>query len=304
MVLLWATNFSFQKLVFGAIGPGASLFARALLIAACAGALMRWRHGRVWPALPRGEWRALLQATLTGPVGQLVIVTWGIHWSTAFSSALILACGPVFTLILLRLWRGEAVSAARWAGVALALAGILIFMSDKLVQDWSAGLGDLALLVAALLFSIYSLQLGPLIHRHGNVPVMCWTTLLASPLVALATLPAAWATNWAAVTPGVWGALFYTIVPSAFLGWMLWGWINAVLGPARCAPLMYLIPPVAGVVAWLTVGESFGVVKLAGAAVAMAGVAWSQFAPSQVLGKGGADPASGGRNGSQGLPPN
>jgi drug/metabolite transporter (DMT)-like permease len=33
------------------------------------------------------------------------MVTFGIHWSTAFSSSLILACGPMFTLLILR-WFG------------------------------------------------------------------------------------------------------------------------------------------------------------------------------------------------------
>jgi len=69
------------------------------------------------------------------------------------------------------------------------------------------------------------------------------------------------------------------VLVSAFMGWMLWGWINAVRGVARTAPLMYLIPPVAGVVAWLTVGETFGVQKIIGAALALAGVAWAQWAP-------------------------
>jgi drug/metabolite transporter (DMT)-like permease len=41
---------------------------------------------------------------------------------------------------------------------------------------------------------------------------------------------------------------------------------------------MYLMPPVAGVMAWLTLGETFTWLKIAGAAVTMAGVAWAQFA--------------------------
>jgi drug/metabolite transporter (DMT)-like permease len=47
---------------------------------------------------------------------------------------------------------------------------------------------------------------------------------------------------------------------------------------------MYLMPPVAGVVAWLTLGETFTWLKIAGAAITMAGVAWAQFggAPRRV----------------------
>ena len=83
---------------------------------------------------------------------------------------------------------------------------------------------------------------------------------------------------FAGLAPLAWAALLYAVLVSAFLGWMLWVWVNAVLGVARCAPLMYLVPPVAGVVAWLLAGETFGPRKLVGAAVILAGVAWTQRA--------------------------
>jgi drug/metabolite transporter (DMT)-like permease len=40
---------------------------------------------------------------------------------------------------------------------------------------------------------------------------------------------------------------------------------------------MYLMPPVAGLIAWLVSGEHFTVIKLVGAGVALGGVALAQF---------------------------
>jgi drug/metabolite transporter (DMT)-like permease len=40
---------------------------------------------------------------------------------------------------------------------------------------------------------------------------------------------------------------------------------------------MYLMPLVAGIGGWLVTGERFGTVKLLGAALTLAGVAWAQF---------------------------
>jgi drug/metabolite transporter (DMT)-like permease len=68
------------------------------------------------------------------------------------------------------------------------------------------------------------------------------------------------------------------VVLSAFVGWIVWGWINAVRGVARTAPLMYLMPPVAGVVAWLATGEGYTLIKIGGAALTLVGVALAQFA--------------------------
>jgi drug/metabolite transporter (DMT)-like permease len=36
------------------------------------------------------------------------------------------------------------------------------------------------------------------------------------------------------------------------------------------------MPPIAGLVAWLTLGETFTWLKIAGAVAAMAGIAWAQ----------------------------
>jgi drug/metabolite transporter (DMT)-like permease len=75
----------------------------------------------------------------------------------------------------------------------------------------------------------------------------------------------------------VWITLLWIVVVSAFMGWLVWGWVNAVRGVARTAPLMYLMPPVAGLVAWAFAGEQFTLVKLAGAGLALGGVALAQF---------------------------
>jgi drug/metabolite transporter (DMT)-like permease len=44
---------------------------------------------------------------------------------------------------------------------------------------------------------------------------------------------------------------------------------------------MYLMPPVAGLVAWATTGESYTAVKVGGAMLALAGVALAQFASTR-----------------------
>jgi drug/metabolite transporter (DMT)-like permease len=66
-----------------------------------------------------------------------------------------------------------------------------------------------------------------------------------------------------------------------------------VRGVARSAPLQYLMPPIAGVVAWFTLGEVFSPLKIAGAAVTMAGVAWAQFGGGKPPPREAAQPDSG-----------
>jgi drug/metabolite transporter (DMT)-like permease len=277
-VVVWGANFSVQKAVYALATPGGFLFARYLIMPACAVALLVWRFGWQWPRVPAADLRRIAALGFWGHCVHVGMVTFGIHWSTAFSSSLILACGPVFTLLILRASGIERLGRAQIAGVAVALAGVLVFLSDKLLEArWGATGGDLFLLAAASLFSYYTVASKPLIERWGGVTVTSYAMLAASPLLVAASAPLAWQVDWAAMTPLAWAGLLWSTVVSAFVGWLVWGWVNAVRGVGRTAPLMYLMPPVAAAIAWLAAGEGFTVLKLTGAAVALAGVAIAQF---------------------------
>ncbi|MFN9774239.1 MAG: DMT family transporter [Burkholderiales bacterium] len=279
LVVVWGANFSVQKAVFAAATPGGFLFVRYLIMPACALALLLWRFGPRLPRVPREDLVRLVQLGFWGHVVHVGMVTFGIHWSTAFSSSLILACGPIYTLLILRWFGIERLGLAQVGGVAIALAGVLVFLSDKLLAgSWAASGGDLFLLIAASFFSYYTVAAKPLIERHGGIVVMTYALLAATPVVLVVSLPFALRVDWSAMTPLLWAGLAWSTVVSAFAGWLVWGWVNAVRGVGRTAPLMYLMPPVAGVVAWVASDERFTTIKLVGAAVTLAGVALAQFA--------------------------
>lgn len=283
LVLIWGSSFSIQKAAYAAMGPEAYLCLRAALMCACAAALLIWQGQPLLPRLEAVEWRALLAATLLGQVGHVTLVTYGIHWSTPFSSAVIMACGPVVTLVMLWLLQGTRLHPAQVAGVGAAMAGVLLFLMDKLVQaDVRASGGDLMMLAATVAFSLYTIRLPPLVRRHGGVQVMCWTTLIAGPpMIAVTFVPMLHA-PLQSVSAAIWTAFAWSVLISAFFGWLLWNWVNVVRGVARTAPLLYLVPPVAGVVAWVFVREPFGAWKIAGGALALGGVALTQWAATRV----------------------
>ncbi len=278
VVAVWGANFSVQKALFEVLPPAAFLCARYLLMPLCAALLLMHANGWRWLRLPRRDalqlaWLGMLAHTL-----HVSMVTFGIHWSTAFSSALIMACGPVFTLLILHVFGHERLTRGQVGGVALACAGVLVFLSDKLLgRQWAATGGDLMMLFSASLFSYYTVMTKPLIQRHGGVAVMAYATVAGSPLLVLLGLPTAWTAPWGEMGAWHWFLLLWAALVSAFLGWLVWGWVNERRGVGRTAPLQYLMPLVAGVVAWLATGERFTAVKIGGAVVTLAGVALAQF---------------------------
>ncbi len=293
---VWGANFAVTKHVLEHIGVGPFLFFRYLGMPLIAFALLAWIYRRrLGFALPRrGDWARFAGLGLLAHTGHVGIVIWGIHLSTAFSSALVLTSGPVFTLLILAALGAERLRASQVAGTLAALGGILVFLSDKLAAGLArAGLGDLALLFAAALFSLYTVLARPLVERYGPLLLLCWTLAFGAPPLLLASIPSVLALEYGAVPWSAWAWLAWAVFVSSFLGWLAWAWVNSVRGLARTAPLQYLMPPIAGVVAWLTLGETFTPLKLAAAGVTMAGVAWAQFGGGRAPPREAAQPDAG-----------
>jgi drug/metabolite transporter (DMT)-like permease len=296
MMVVWGANFAFVKHVLGELGVGPFLFIRFLLMPLLAFAMLvvvfRRHVAHTWPR--REDLPRFVACGLVGHAAHVGLVFWGINLSTAFSSALVLTSGPLFTLLILAWLGAERLRAAQLAGTLLALAGIAVFLSDKFMRGVaSAGIGDAVLLAAAFAFSLYTVLARPITARYGPLIVLTYTLLFGAPLMLLFSLPSFLRTGISHLTPVIWLGLFWSIVLSSVLGWLVWAWVNAVRGVARSAPLMYLPPPIAGVVAWLTLGEVFTAVKIAGAAITMAGVAWAQFGGGHPPPREAAQPDSG-----------
>ena len=279
-MLAWGMNFAFVKYVLDHLGVGAFMFLRYLVLPILGLTLLvlifRRRVAHTWPR--RADLPRFIVCALVGHVLHISAVMYGMNLSTAFSSSLVLTCQPLFTLGILA-WLGqERLRRQQVVGTLVAFAGIILFLADKFAGGFArAGVGDLTLLIAGASFSAYTVLSRPLADRYGPLIVLSYTLLFSMPIMLALTFPFFADLKAAALGPSVWAAIFFALVVSSFFGWLCWAWVNSVRGVARSAPFMYLMPPVAGLMAWLTLGETFTWLKIAGAAVTMAGVAWAQF---------------------------
>src|SRR5690242_8613005 len=185
MMVVWGANFAFVKHVLGELGVGPFLFVRFLtmpLLAFVMLVLVFRRHVvHTWPR--REDLPRFVACGLVGHAAHVGLVFWGINLSTAFSSALVLTSGPLFTLLILAGLGAERLRAAQVAGTLLALAGIAVFLSDKLMRGVTeAGIGDAVLLAAAAAFSLYTVLARPITERYGPVIVLSHTLLFGAPV--------------------------------------------------------------------------------------------------------------------------
>jgi drug/metabolite transporter (DMT)-like permease len=270
VISMWASTFIVSKAIFSEVSPLAFAFIRFALMTALAFGVMAFRnHGRLQPAR-RADLPRFIVAGLTGYTLYQLGFVLGLDNTSPFSSSLLIAMVPFFTMVFLAL-RGERPPAHAWAGLAVGLAGVVIFLLDKVGTPGSL-LGDLLSLGAAISFAIYGLVNRPLVRSYPPETYTAYALLAgAIPLLAIST-PAALAQPWGEVSGWAWAGIIYMVVLPVYVAYMLWNWAIAKRGAAVATSLSLLVPILSGIFSALIFGEEFGPVKLLGAACVLAGL--------------------------------
>lgn len=274
VVFLWASTFPMTKLIFAELSPLALVFARFALITVLAFGVLairsRGKPAREWWAVRSADLGRFAIAGLTAyTIYQLCFVL-GLERTSPFSSSLLIAMMPLFTLIILAIG-GERTPLAGWVGVGVALLGLLVFLYDKRGEQGTL-VGDLLTLGAALSFAFYGVVNRPLVRNYQKETYTAYSILAGSVPLLLVSLPAALEQDWRAVSLATWVAVLYLVVLPVYVAYIVWNWAIARRGAALASGFTLLTPILAGLLSAVLVGEEFGAIKLAGALLVFAGL--------------------------------
>ncbi|MBA2276846.1 MAG: DMT family transporter, partial [Chloroflexia bacterium] len=212
VVLLWASTFVITKDAFERISPLAFAFIRFLLIMVLAfGVLAARGRGAKRAHFWRLDRADLGRFALAGVFGytcyQLGFVL-GLARTSPFSSSLLIAMVPLFTLLIVTVL-GDWPPVHAWIGLTLAIAGVVLFLADR--EGGGGWLGNLLSLGAAVSFAAYGVVNRPLVARYPAETVSAYTTLAGSIPLLLVSLPAAREQDWAALGVGTWLVIVYMV---------------------------------------------------------------------------------------------
>jgi drug/metabolite transporter (DMT)-like permease len=199
-------------------------------------------------------------------------VFWAVkHGLPAGISALVAGLQPLVTGALAGPLLKERVSRRRWAGIVIGLMGASLVVAPKLNDG---GVPPLALAVCLLgmlsitFGTIWQKRTGSALDLRVNATIQYMgAAAVTLPMVLLTeqgriefTLPLLGALAWAVfgLSIGAIGLLLYLIRQGAVVG---------------VATLLYLVPPVAALMAFALFGESLDPVQMVGMALAALGVA-------------------------------
>lgn len=271
MALIWAVNYSVVKYGMRTLAPLAYNGIRVSL-AAVVLAVLAAARGVSWP--PRRRTAPLLALGVLGNGVYQLFFIFGLAHSRAGTAALMFGASPAFIALLARARGTEHVSARRWSGIALQLAGVayVVLGSTTAGVGEDTPLGVALILAGTLCWATYTVLLKPYTACVDGVHVAAITMAGGAVPIALVALPAVRAAPWHAVPPSVWGALTYSGVMALVVAYLLWYRGVRVLGPTRTAMYGNLQPLLALVVAWLALGERPTPWQALGAACLMTGL--------------------------------
>ena len=282
--IVWGVNFPFLKIGLAELSPLAFTFWRYVLMLALAWAVLVWQHRRSGQplAVEAKDYPRLALAGVLGFSLYMVFSIVGVSETTAFSNALMIALAPLFTAVLLFLWRMERIRLIQVAGMLVSLAGVAIFLADKARGGIGiATLGDLLSLLAAFFYAAYTVSLKPLLGRYPATVVTAYTLSIGAVPVLWLSAPALVVQDWGRVDLAGWSVLLWASIFPVYAAWTAWSWATARAGVARTNVFLYLVPIVSGVVAALLLAEPFGPVKLVGAGLALSGLILARRPPAK-----------------------
>jgi drug/metabolite transporter (DMT)-like permease len=288
--IVWGVNFPFLKIGLAELSPLAFTFWRYLLMLALAWAVLAVQHRRSGMRLTvdAGDYPRLAMAGVLGFSLYMVLSIVGVSETTAFSNALMIALAPLFSALLLIAWRMERIRRIQVLGMVVSLVGVVIFLADKASRGVGiATAGDLVSLAAAFFYAAYTVSLKPLLGRYPATVVTAYTLSIGAIPVLWLSAPALLLQDWSRVDLAGWSVLLWASIFPVYAAWTAWSWATARAGVVRTNVFLYLVPVVSGVVAFFLLGEPFGTVKLAGAALALSGLVLVRRGPAaQAKGSG------------------
>lgn len=232
---------------------------------------------------PAPGWRAWLAAAVVGGLmlgGGNGTVCWAEQWVPSGETALILAAGPLWTVVLPWIFRrAKAPRPLVGLGVVVGLVGVGVLIGGH--GAGASGDGRALLLGRlSLLFASLSWVVGSLIQHRMPLPksaalATAMEMVVAAPLLALAAAVHGDLArfHFAAITPGAWAALAYLIVFGSLAGFGSYVYVLVHAGPTRASTGAFVNPLIAVVLGAVLAGEPMGARTAIAAAMIIAAVA-------------------------------
>jgi len=275
-MLFWGMSFIWTSIVFESYSPITTIFLRLLLSSVFLFLLMAIT-GR-FQKIRREHTLLIIVSALFNPFFYFIGENYGLKYSTATISAVIIATIPLVTPVAAWLMIKEKVSWVNIAGILISFSGILLMVFKPDLSLATQPRGILMLFFAVFSAVIYSILLRRLTQYYRAVSIVAWQNLIGTmmflPLFLIMDI-----SEFLEVVPS--GRLITALLSLAILAssmaFILFTISIKHLGVSRANVYGNLIPVFTAVASYYVLQESFTSRKISGIILVITGVIITQI---------------------------
>ena len=207
------------------------------------------------------------------------------HTTTALNLSIISITFPLFIIILSRIFFREMMTINRAVGILLVVTGIVMLITrgrPAKLLELSFAVGDIWMLLAAIIFAVYSLLL-----KRKPRDLSIWAFQLSTFILGLLFLLPffVWETvsvpqvNFDARTVL---AILYVGIGASLAAFLLWNKAVLAIGPSRAGMVYYTLPLFSGLSAHLFLNEAISRIHLYSAMLIVTGIVAANYGNPQI----------------------
>ena len=268
---LGALAFPITKIGLRDVPPFTFAFFRFLIATTVMLALMPWLGDKV--RIPRRDALKIAGLGVMIVVLNQALYIYGQNFTTATHGSLLFAFTPIFIYLFSLLILKERFTLRRGVGVTLAVIGAVIIVSQRgVVFNRDMLYGDFVILVAVIIWGLYTVLGKPLVERYGAFKVTAYAALAGTLVYFPFGVYMTWDVDLGSISAAGWGAVIYLGTGLSVGAYVLWYWAIRYFEASRIAPFHNLQPIFVVALAYFMIDETITWTFALGGLLVLAGV--------------------------------
>ena len=207
------------------------------------------------------------------------------HTTTAINLSLISITFPVFVVILSRIFFRELITVNNGVGIIIVATGVIVLITKgdlSRLLNLSISIGDVWMLLAAIIFAVYSILL-----KQKPKQLSIWALQLSTFIVGLIFLFPFFIWEYVTASPIEYDAniiysILYVGVFASLSAFVLWNKAIVTVGPSKAGMIYYTLPLFSGFLAYLFLKEGISIIHFYSAVLIFSGIITANYESKKV----------------------
>jgi len=207
------------------------------------------------------------------------------HTTTAINLSLISITFPVFIVILSRIFFRELITFNKGFGIIVVAAGVILLITKGTLSrllNISFAIGDVWMLVAAIIFAIYSILL-----KRKPEQLSIWALQLSTFILGLIFLSPFFIWEYVAAPPVEFDtktvcSILYVGIFASLSAFVLWNKAIMTVGPSKAGMIYYTLPLFSGGLAYLFLKEDISIIHFYSVLLIVSGIFTANYESRKV----------------------